>query len=358
VSARALIMAGGTGGHIFPALAVAKFLQERGVSVTWLGTKTGLEAELIPKAGIEIDWITIGGIRGKGLLGWIMAPIRILKAVAQAASIISIRKPDVVLGMGGFATGPGGIAAWLKGKPLVIHEQNSIAGLTNRLLSRFSSKVLLAFPAAIRSDKAVVTGNPLRQEFSQVAAPEVRNTPRRVALNILVVGGSLGAKALNEVVPKALSLIPLERRPTVRHQCGKKNFDETVALYRELGVKAEISPFIEDVIEAYTWADLVICRAGALTVSELAAVGVASILVPFPHAVDDHQTTNGKYLVDGSAAILIQQNILTPELLLKTLEDLTDRPEKVKEMAINARKLAKTNATELVAKFCLEYAHV
>ncbi|MEK6748460.1 MAG: undecaprenyldiphospho-muramoylpentapeptide beta-N-acetylglucosaminyltransferase [Pseudomonadota bacterium] len=354
---RVLIMAGGTGGHVFPALAVALELQQRGATVSWLGTQRGLEAEVIPKAGIDIDWVTIGGLRGKGLLGWLMAPLRLSRAMAQTYRVFRVRKPSVVLGMGGFVTGPGGLVAWLSGTPLVIHEQNALPGMTNRWLARIATRVLTAFPVAFDHRQTRDVGNPIRSTLTHLPAPDQRFAGRTEgALHLLVVGGSLGAKALNDTVPAALALLPVVQRHQVWHQTGKKNLVAAQATYAQAGVEGRVVPFIDDMAEAYAWADLVICRAGALTISELAAVGVGAILVPFPHAVDDHQTVNAKYLADCGAALLVPQTQLSAEKLAAMLRDLNR--EKLLAMARKARHVARPHATAQVADVCQEVARV
>jgi len=345
-------MAGGTGGHVFPALAVADELRSRGVQVAWLGTRKGIEADVVPKAGIDIWYINVAGLRGKGAAGWLMAPFKLLLALWQGVSVLKTLKPSVVLGMGGFVTGPGGVAAWLLRRPLLIHEQNAIAGFTNKMLVPFATKVLEAFPGALPSAKTVHTGNPVRTaigaEHKKPAAGE------KQTIHLLVVGGSLGAKALNEVVPNALAQLSVEQRPRVWHQTGKKNIDETVQLYKSKNVEAKVEAFIDNMAAAYDWADLVLCRAGALTVAELAIAGVPSILVPYPYAVDDHQTSNAKYLVDNGAAVLVQQNELTVNRLLELLTELD--LERLNKMAAAAGKLALPDATKKVADLCLEVA--
>ncbi|MCI0507702.1 MAG: undecaprenyldiphospho-muramoylpentapeptide beta-N-acetylglucosaminyltransferase [Gammaproteobacteria bacterium] len=353
-STRILIMAGGTGGHVFPALAVADELRARGAEVFWLGTRRGLEADVIPKANIPISYIKVTGLRGKGLLGWFLAPVRLLFALWQGINVMWQLRPQAVLGMGGFVTGPGGVAAWLARKPLLVHEQNAISGMTNRMLVPLASVVMEAFPSSIAPGKAIHTGNPVRNNISQLY--QLGSNVRGIhdPLHILVVGGSLGAKALNEVVPAALSRIAAANRPVVWHQTGKKNIDEARASYQQSGVEAKVVPFIDDMAEAYRWADLVICRAGAMTIAELAIAGVASILVPYPHAVDDHQTTNAKYLVDNDAAILVQQKDLTVEVLHKMLAGMTVM--RLQQMAKAARGLALPDATRMVADKCLEAA--
>lgn len=348
-----LIMAGGTGGHVFPALAVADELRSRGVEVTWLGTRRGLEAVVVPKANIDISYISIAGLRGNGLLGWLLAPVKLVYALWQGIQVMNTQKPLAVLGMGGFVTGPGGVAAWLTRRPLLVHEQNAISGLTNRLLVPFARTVMEAFPKSIAHGKAIHTGNPLRRDLLDLYSSQERMIHE--PLQILVVGGSLGAKALNDVVPAALSKIALDARPQVWHQTGKKNLDDAVKSYELAGVEAKVVPFIENMAEAYRWADLVICRAGAMTIAELAIVGVGSILVPYPFAVDDHQTSNAKYLTDNNAAVLVQQKDLTVEVLGKLLQDMT--PSRLKAMAKAAHDLALPNATAFVADKCMEAAH-
>jgi UDP-N-acetylglucosamine--N-acetylmuramyl-(pentapeptide) pyrophosphoryl-undecaprenol N-acetylglucosamine transferase len=355
---RILIMAGGTGGHVFPALAVAQELRRRGAEVSWLGTRAGIEAELVPQAGIDIDYISITGLRGKGALGWALAPLRIVRALWQALAVMRARRPQAVLGLGGFASGPGGLAAWLSGRPLLIHEQNAVAGLTNRLLSRVAKQVMQAFPGAFAEAPWVSTcGNPVRPEIAAVAAPEPRYATHQGPLRLLVVGGSLGAMALNETVPRALALLPAAQRPVVRHQSGRRHLEPVRQFYRQAGVEAEVLPFIDDMAAAYDWADVVLCRAGALTVSELAAAGAAAVLVPYPHAVDDHQTRNAAFLVDAGAALLLPQHTMSAEVLATTLarfcaEPLAGRKE-LSAMAQAARRLAQPEATATVAEACL-----
>jgi len=360
MSRTALIMAGGTGGHVFPALAVAQMLLAQDVKVTWLGTKRGLEADVIPKAGIEIDWISINGLRGNGIAGWVLAPYKLLVAMSQAKKVMQKRKPDFVLGMGGFVAGPGGVVAWLSGVPLIIHEQNAIPGMTNRLLSMFAKRVLQAFPGAFEVTKNALTiGNPIREKFINVTPPSKRFALRKNdKFRVLVVGGSLGALALNNILPKVAAEISQLVDVDIRHQTGKRHYDKTLDLYKEANVEAEVTPFIDDMVEAYSWADIVICRSGALTVSEIAAVGVGSILVPFPHAVDDHQTKNGQFLVDSGAAVLIQQQDLTEEKLVSILAGLAEQREKVIQMADAAYSVRKVDATDVVVKQCYEVAYV
>jgi UDP-N-acetylglucosamine--N-acetylmuramyl-(pentapeptide) pyrophosphoryl-undecaprenol N-acetylglucosamine transferase len=354
-----LIMAGGTGGHVFPALAVARDLMDRGVPVVWMGTRSGLEATVVPAAGIPVEWVSVAGLRGKALGKRLRAPFMLAHAGWQALRILRRQRPRVVLGMGGFVTGPGGVVARMLGTPLCIQEQNAVAGLTNRLLSRVATRVMQAFPGSFPPDrKAIVTGNPVRSDIAGLPAPEQRFQGREGRLRLLVLGGSLGARALNETVPKALAMLAAELRPHVRHQVGKRNLEEAQQNYREAGATedVELMPFVDDMAEAYGWADLVLCRAGALTVSELAAAGLGAILVPYPHAVDDHQTHNAGFLVDGGAGLLISQNQLSPERLADLLRGFArDRP-RLLEMAVAARRLANLQAARLVAEICLDVA--
>jgi len=352
-----LIMAGGTGGHVFPGLAVADYMKAAGWRVVWLGTEGGMETMLVPQRGYDTRIIRFSGVRGKNAVAWLTLPLRLLLAFWQSAKVLFQVRPDVVLGMGGYPAFPGGLMASLLGKPLVIHEQNSIAGLTNKVLAKFADKVLLGFPDAIRNDnKAIFSGNPVRQTIGQLDAPETRYVARDKndgeRLRLLVIGGSLGAHALNTVVPQALGLIPENRRPQVTHQAGVKHLDTLRKNYAEAGVTGELVAFIEDMAAYYADCDLVICRAGALTIAELAAVGVASILVPFPYAVDDHQTSNARFLSARDAAVLLPQKELTPQGLAQLLTELSR--DRLLEMAVKARALAKPDATQLVAQVCIE----
>ncbi len=352
-----LIMAGGTGGHVYPALAVAKALEESGARVVWIGTRLGLEAKVVAEVGIAMHSLTVSGLRGKGLLAWLLAPIRLLLALLQALRIIASQKPDLVLGMGGFATGPGGVAAWLLRRPLVIHEQNAVAGLTNRWLSRLATQVLEAFPnsfASLRS--SVVTGNPVRRDILAIAVPEKRWTDRDGPARLLVMGGSQGALSLNQIVPAAVGQLVKEQCPLIRHQTGASTFDKAKAAYAEHGVAAELNEFIEDMAGAYAWADLVIARAGALTVAELAAAGLGAVLVPYPSAVDDHQTLNAKYLAGANAAVLLPESDLTPERLARELKRLLTRRSDLLGMATRARALARPAATRDISNICLRLA--
>lgn len=343
-----LIMAGGTGGHVFPALAVADVLRDQGWPVHWLGTHAGLEARVVPQAGIPMHWITVRGVRGKGWLRRLAAPFMIAWAMAQAAGVLLRLRPAAVLGMGGFTTGPGGLMAWLLRRPLIIHEQNAIAGLTNRLLAPLANPVLEAFPGSLKN--ALHTGNPVRATIA--ASPFVVPEPAGRRARLLVVGGSLGAAALNERVPEALARLPAGARPDVRHQTGVRLLEAAREAYHRAGVAVRLEAFIDDMAEAYQWADLVLCRAGALTVAELAAVGVASVLVPYPHAVDDHQSANARYLVDAGAALLLPQSEMTVERLSAALA-LLGQPQRLQDMARLARDRAMPEAAQCVAAHCV-----
>jgi len=353
-----MITAGGTGGHVYPGLAVARALIAQGIPVVWMGTRKGLEARVIPEAGIEMAWLDVSALRGKGLRALLLAPVNLVRALWQALQIVRTHQPAAVLGMGGFVAGPGGLMAALLGKPLVIHEQNAVAGLTNKLLSRVSRRVLEGFPGTFAaSPKVMATGNPVRLDIASLPAPLERLVDRDdEPVHVLVVGGSLGAQALNQMVPQALAQLAVATRPMVRHQAGVKNIDDARSQYAAAGVEAEVMPFIEDMAEAYAWADLVICRAGALTIAELAAAGVAAVLVPYPHAVDDHQTANGNYLAENGAALLIQQRDLTPEKLAGVLKTLCTDRVRLRQMSIASRTLAKPHATAQVAAICAAYA--
>ena len=348
-----MVMAGGTGGHVYPAMAVADYLKSMGWSIVWLCTEGGMENRLIEKSGYEKAMITMQGVRGKGLVGWLLLPVKLAKAFAQSAAAIRKHQPNIVLGMGGFAAFPGGMMAKLLAKPLVIHEQNSIAGLTNKVLARFATRVLTAFPTAF-PDQSTLVGNPVRSDIATLAQPEVRLAKREGALRLLVVGGSLGAQALNEVIPQALAQLPVERRPLVVHQAGVKHIDALKNNYEKAGVTVDARAFIDDMASMYAWADFVICRSGALTVAEVSAMGLGSLMVPFPFAVDDHQTTNAAYLAEQGAAIVIQQKELNVEKLQTILSELTH--EKCLAMAMKARALGKPEATEHVANICIEVA--
>ncbi len=349
-----LILAGGTGGHVFPALAVAERLRADGVAVVWMGTRRGMESRVVPKAGIEMLWIRIAGLRGKGPLARLTAPLMLAWALVQALAALARVRPCAVLGMGGYTAGPGGVAAWLLRRPLLIHEQNAIPGLTNRLLARLATRVLESFagsfPARYRAEH---TGNPVRATIVAVAAPEDRFAGRSGPPRLLVLGGSLGAQAFNETVPAVLERLPLQRRPRVWHQAGQRTLAVARAAYgRARLAEVRVDAFIEDMAQAYAWADLVLCRAGAMTVSELAVAGVASILVPYPHAVDDHQTHNARYLVERRAALLIPPAQFGVERLAGCLEELLWDRARLLEMARAARGAGRPEAAEAVAEHC------
>lgn len=346
-----MIMAGGTGGHVYPAMAVADYLKEHGWHIVWLATQGGMENQLIQGKGYAKAMITMRGVRGKGVASWLFLPVKLAVAFKQSFAAIRQHKPNVVLGMGGFAAFPGGLMAKVLGRPLVIHEQNSIAGLTNKILSVFANQLLAAFPSAF-GDKAQLVGNPVRIEMTQLALPQARYKGRTGKLNLLVVGGSLGATALNDVIPKALANTKLSFN--VVHQAGEKHIEALQANYQKVGVSADTKAFIKNMSEMYAWADIVVCRAGALTIAELACVGVASVLVPFPYAVDDHQTYNAKYLSATGAALLIAQSEFNVQKAKEILGNLTR--EICLDMAIKAKQLAKPEATLSVANICMEAA--
>ncbi len=347
-----MIMAGGTGGHVFPGLAVARAMQAEGWRVIWLGTRNGMEATLVPQHGFTIELINFSGLRGKKPVSYLLLPWRLTKACWQSFCILHRQRPQIVLGMGGYPALPGGIMAVLSGKPLLIHEQNRIAGLTNKILAKIASRILLAFPGTItdQAGKIQVTGNPVRTEIAQLPSPEVRYAKRAGKLNILVVGGSLGAQALNTVLPQALSMIPGNQRPFVTHQSGKVHLAALQQAYAEHGVTGNLVAFIENMAVHYQNCDLVICRAGALTIAELAAAGVASILVPYPYAVDDHQTANARFLSEHNAAVLWPQSELTANSLAQWL--MTCTRTQLQTMAINARMLAMPEAAQSVVTVC------
>ena len=346
-----LIMAGGTGGHIFPALAVAHKMREAGWRVVWLGNPDGMEARLVPQHGFEMVWVKFSALRGKGLLRKLMLPFNLLRGFWQGLKAIRQVRPHVVLGMGGYITFPGGMMAALTGVPLVLHEQNSVAGLANKVLAGVADKIVTGFPDVL--PKGQWLGNPVRPEIANLPAPAERFAERSGPLRVLVIGGSLGAQALNEVIPQGMAQLTEAELPQIVHQAGEKHIDTLKANYAAVGVQAHCVPFIEDMQGAYEWADLVICRAGALTVAELAAAGVASILVPFPHAVDDHQTSNTKFLVHAGGAFLLPQNELTPDAIALIRNYARGQ---LLEMAEKARSLAKPDATADVATLCAESA--
>lgn len=350
-----LIMAGGTGGHVFPALACAREFQARGYQVHWLGTPRGIENEVVPAAGLPLHLINVSGLRGKGFGSLLKAPLQLVRALAQARRIIRQLRPVCVLGLGGYVTGPGGLAAKLCGVPLIIHEQNGVAGTANRSLVPLAARVCEAFPDTFKpGEKRRTTGNPVREELF-LATPRNALDGRRPRL--LVLGGSLGAEPLNKLVPAALAKLDGPLRPEVFHQAGKQHADVTRERYREAGLAAEVAPFIKDMARAYAWADLVICRAGALTVSELAAAGLPAFLIPLPHAIDDHQTRNAQYLAKEGAAVLLPQARTEAADLAAQLTEVMMQPEKLKAMGLTARRLARPDATRQVVDICLEVAH-
>ena len=350
----ALIMAGGTGGHIFPGLAVAEALRERGWRVHWLGAPGSMESRLVPPRGFALETIDFGGVRGKGVKTLFLLPLRLLRAFWQAWQVVRRVKPDVLVGLGGYITFPGGMMGTLLGKPLVLHEQNSVAGMANKVLAGIADRVFTAFPSVLK--KAEWVGNPLRAEFLRQPAPEVRLAGRSGPLRLLVVGGSLGAQALNDTVPQALALIPADQRPLVVHQSGEKQIHALRANYSAAGVQAELTPFIDDTAQAFADADLIVCRAGASTVTEIAAVGAAALLVPYPHAVDDHQTTNARFLADAGGAWVVQQTSLTPQMLAHKLQ--TVQREQLIDMGRKAKHMEKTNAVAAVVAACEQLAKV
>lgn len=347
---RIVIMAGGTGGHVFPALAVAESLLEKGWEVSWLGTRNGLEARVVPEHGIAIDWLSVAGVRGKGVPSKLTAVFKLIKACLQAAKLLRKRKPDVVLGMGGFVAGPGGLMAKVLGIPLIIHEQNRVPGTTNRWLARLAGRVLEAFPDSFdKKRQAICTGNPLRKKFLRAAQVQQDKTEQN--LKILIVGGSQGAQRLNEIVPEAMALLSDIH---VIHQTGSAMQEQVAARYRELGINAEAEAFIQDMAQAYEWADLAICRAGAMTISELAATGCPAILVPLPWAIDDHQVANAHYLADSGAGLIVLQKDLTPESLAEAVTKVRGQQA---VMAAAAKQCARLDATEMVANYCIAEAN-
>lgn len=362
-----LVMAGGTGGHVFPALAVADWLRERGWNIVWLGTKNGMEARLVPERGYPIEYISFAGLRRSGLLRVVLLPLSLIVAFAQSVRVLLRQRPDVVLGLGGYATFPAGMMASLLNRPLAIHEQNSVAGLANRVLARVADRVMAGFPNAFVSAvsgalakalgaprKSEWVGNPVRREIAALPEPATRYAQRSGTLRLLIVGGSQGAQALNENLPLALALIPPTTRPQVTHQCGERNHEGVQANYARAGVEANVVAFLADMAAQYAANDLLICRAGALTVAEIAAAGVASVLVPYPYAVDDHQTGNARFLSEAGAAVLLPQRDMTPQNLAALIQSFSR--EQLAVMAQKARALAKPDATQLVGTACMELA--
>jgi UDP-N-acetylglucosamine--N-acetylmuramyl-(pentapeptide) pyrophosphoryl-undecaprenol N-acetylglucosamine transferase len=352
-----MIMAGGTGGHVFPGLAVAEALRARSVGVVWLGTRRGLEARLVPAHGIEIEWISIAGLRGKGAGAWLAAPFRLALALGQAFAALRRRRPSAVIGLGGFVSGPGGIAARLTGRPLLIHEQNAVAGTANRALARFAQRIYEAFPGSFPSGlPAECIGNPVRESIAALPPPAQRFAAREGArLRLLVLGGSQGARALNRVLPAALALLDSAARPEVRHQAGSAHA-ETQAAYAQAGVEARVDAFIDDMAEAYGWADFVVARAGALTISELAAAGLGAVLVPYPHATDDHQSRNAEHMTAAGAALAIPERELDAMRLAREIERLAADRARVLAMAEAARGMARLGAAERLADACMDLA--
>jgi UDP-N-acetylglucosamine--N-acetylmuramyl-(pentapeptide) pyrophosphoryl-undecaprenol N-acetylglucosamine transferase len=349
-----LIMAGGTGGHVFPALAVANVLRNRGVGVVWLGVPASMESRLVPANGFPIEWVRVKGLRGKGLAAWVLAPLRIAAAVLQTLRVLRRVRPRAVLGAGGYVSGPGGIAAWLLRIPLLIHEQNAVAGLTNRWLARIAAQVLEAFPGSFSASvHARTIGNPVRADIAAIPEPQVRFAGREPRARLLVFGGSQGAQRLNAVVPEALSRLERARRPQVRHQAGERGLEAARAAYHALAVEAEVLPFIEDMAAAYAWADLALCRAGAMTIAELQAAGLGALLVPLPAATDDHQTKNAEAMVRIGAGRVLQERDLTPDTLSSSLAELTAERARMLEMAQAARAARNIDAAAQLAELCI-----
>ncbi len=350
-----LIMAGGTGGHVFPALACAREFQARGYQVHWLGTPRGIENDLVPAAGLPLHLINVTGLRGKGIKNLLKAPIELIRALIQSYKVVRKLKPVCVLGMGGYVSGPGGLAAWLTGSRLVIHEQNAVAGTANRLLHPFASQVCEAFPNTFASNpKCHTTGNPVREQLF-LDTPRAPLAGRQARL--LVLGGSLGAEPLNKLLPEAVAKLDEAIRPEICHQAGRAHAEVTAERYQAAGLKADLRPFIQDMPAAYAWADLVVCRAGALTISEVAAAGLPSLLIPLPHAIDDHQSHNAAYLAKAGAAVLLPQSTTDADKLAAQLTEVLMQPEKLKNMGSTARRMSRPDATRKVVEICLEVAH-
>lgn len=353
-----LIMAGGTGGHIFPGLAVADALRQRDIPVRWLGAEGGMETRTVPQAGIEMDVVAITGLRGKGLMRWIRMPLLLLKAIWQARQVLEANRPSCAISFGGYVAAPGGIAAWTKGIPVLVHEQNRIPGLTNRLLTHISKKILQGFPGTFPLKyHAVSCGNPVRSDVTSITEPKLRFAGRSNPVRLLITGGSQGAQVLNQVIPQALAQLPGYISVEIRHQAGSERVDEARQAYTAAGVSAEVVPFIDDMAAAYAWADLVICRSGALTVAELAAAGLGAILVPYAHAVDDHQTRNAEYLATAGAAIILPQATLDAETVATELIGLISDRNKLLSMAVAARRMALPYAAEKVVEACSEWVN-
>ena len=357
-SLRVLIMAGGTGGHVFPALAVAERLREQRAEVQWLGSRDGMEAHLVAARGFAFHALAVRGLRGNGVLGWLLAPLRVCAAVLAALRVLRRVRPQVVLGMGGYASGPGGVAAWLARTPLVVHEQNAVPGLTNRVLARIATRVLEAFPGSFPARAgARHTGNPVRADIAALPPPAARARSGDDSLHLLVLGGSQGARRLNEAVPAALAGLAPPLRVQVRHQAGARHVAAAREAYARHGLGIEPLAFIDDMAGSYAWADLVLCRAGAMTVAELAAAGVAAVLVPYPHAVDDHQSANARHLVAAGGAVLLPDRELEPARLGALLAEFAAARDRLLRMAEAARRLAMPDADRRVALCCMEVAH-
>jgi UDP-N-acetylglucosamine--N-acetylmuramyl-(pentapeptide) pyrophosphoryl-undecaprenol N-acetylglucosamine transferase len=352
-----LVMAGGTGGHVYPALAVARALRQKSQNIVWLGTHRGIEARVVPQAGFDMEWISVQGLRGKGVFTLLLAPFRLLLALYQALNAVWRLRPAAVLGMGGFVSGPGGLAAWLLRRPLVIHEQNAVAGMTNRLLARFARVVLQAFPGSFNAAvNAETVGNPVREDISSLDSPQVRYANRSGPLRLLVLGGSQGALSLNRVLPAALSVLPLEMRPLIRHQAGARTLQQAQEAYAEHKIDAQLFEFIDDMAGAYAWADLVVCRSGALTVAELQAAGLPAIFVPYPFAVDDHQTVNAQAMVKAGAAEILPESDLDQESLAAVLQRWLSSRDELTRRAEIARTLAHPESLARIAEVCLDLA--
>ncbi len=353
-----LIIAGGTGGHVYPALAVARELRAQGVTVVWAGTRRGLEARVVPAAGFEIEWITIRGLRRTGWLSWLLLPLRLAVAMFQSWRILRRRRPDAVLAMGGFVAAPGGLVARVLRRPLLIHEQNAVAGLTNRWLAYIADTVMCGFPEAFGTlPGARHVGNPVRAEILALPLPAERLSDRTGPLRVLVIGGSQGASVFNKIMPEAVAALSHQYAPEVWHQTGRTERERTDRAYRSTAAKAKVTAFIDDMAQAYAWADVLVCRAGAMTIAELAAAGVAAILVPYPHAVDDHQTANARFLSDRDAAVLVTQAEFSAQRVAELLAGFAANRELLLRMASNARACAVPDATEAVARLCLEAAN-
>lgn len=356
-----LIMAGGTGGHVYPALAIADCLRAQGVRIVWMGTRQGMESRVVPKAGYEMEWVKIKGLHGKGVLRWLLIPFLMTYAVLQATGIILRQRPDALLGMGGFVAGPGGLVAWLLRRPLIIHEQNSVAGWASRLLAHLADKVLVGFSGAFgKNISATHVGNPVRVDIARLPTPQQRYADRKGPLRILVIGGSQGAQVFNQSLPGMIAELPEQLRPEILHQCGRGNDQVTKDKYAGAKIEAKVVEFIEDMAGAYGWTDLVVSRAGAMTVAELTAVGVAAVLVPFPYATNDHQTRNAQYMSENGAAFLLPQQDLNNDSLLeifRNLEVQTHSRNRILEMACAARALGRPDAVNVVAQQCMEAIH-